>query len=92
MDARKNARRLLLYPSAWINRRLRRDTLVIAITGSAGKTTTKDLCKAILSDFGPCEATSQSANEHYAIAETVTRIRKDHRFAVVELSAGRPGY
>ncbi|WP_332671506.1 aminoacyl-tRNA hydrolase [Aromatoleum sp.] len=92
MDARKTVRRAFLYPGAWINRRLRRNTVVIGITGSAGKTTTKDLCKSMLSEFGPCEATSQSANEHYAIAETVTRFRREHRFAVVELSASRPGY
>lgn len=86
------ARRLILYPMAWANRRLRTNVTVVGITGSAGKTTTKDLCSAILSEFGPCESTFRSENGRFQVAQTIFGLRKQHRYGVVELSAGRPGY
>lgn len=91
--ARKAARRCVLYPHAWLIRRLRGHSVtVVGITGSAGKTTTKDLCQTILSEFGPCQSNPRSENEHFDIAQTITNVGRRHRFCVLELSGGRPGY
>jgi UDP-N-acetylmuramoyl-tripeptide--D-alanyl-D-alanine ligase len=88
----KVIRRVILYPLAWINRRLHHETVFVGITGSAGKTTAKDMCAAILSEFGACESAYESANEHFGVAQTVWRSGRRHRFCVIELSASRPGY
>jgi UDP-N-acetylmuramoyl-tripeptide--D-alanyl-D-alanine ligase len=90
--AAKWLRRVVVYPHAWLNRRRRHKTVFIGITGSAGKTTTKDLSHAILSLVGPCARSWNSANEHFDVAQTVANVRQDHRHCVVELSAAAPGY
>lgn len=90
---RKILRRCVLYPRAWLTRRLRRTTTtVIGITGSAGKTTTKDLCHALLSAFGDCKSNPLTENEHFNVAQTLSGLERRHRYCVVELSGGRPGY
>lgn len=86
------ARRCVVYPRAWIHRRLCNDITVVGITGSAGKTTTKDLCAAMLSQLDSCVSTDRSENDRFPVAETVLSIEKRHRFAVFELSGSKPGY
>ncbi len=91
-DARWKVRVGLLFQAALINRlRLRRTTFV-GITGSAGKTTTKDLAAAILERLGPCHRNPITANEHFHIFRTVATATRAHRYCVVEASATRPGY
>jgi UDP-N-acetylmuramyl pentapeptide synthase len=63
----------------------------VGITGSAGKTTTKDLLRAALSAGGPTIANSNSNNQGYAIARTLLGLRRGTRFAVQELGASEPG-
>jgi UDP-N-acetylmuramoyl-tripeptide--D-alanyl-D-alanine ligase len=72
-------------------RRLHRRVTYVGITGSAGKTTTKDLLHAALSAGGPTIANSNSNNQGYAIARTLMRLRPTTRFAVQELGASEPG-
>lgn len=62
----------------------------VAITGSTGKTTTKDLCADILSCSGPVTKTQHSSNEPAMVAVTVASIRNGDRYAVVEVSGGHP--
>jgi len=88
---RKLVRRLVLYPWAWLHRRFHPGLKVIGISGSAGKTTTKDVCDAMLSSFGPTVSSFRSHNHRIAVAETLLRATRKHLFCVLELSEHRPG-
>lgn len=69
-----------------------RDVTFIGITGSAGKTTTKELVTAILRTRGSCHSSQESLNDHETADRTVLATRRSHRFSVVEVGAPRPGY
>lgn len=77
---------------ALLHRRLLRKVVFVGITGSAGKTSTKDLAARILSTRGPCQSSRRSGNEHQPVDETVLSTQRRHRYAVVEMSASQPGY
>ena len=64
---------------------------VIAITGSAGKTTTKNLVSAALSVAGSVHATRGNQNNELGVPLTLAGLTSAHRFAVVEMGAGQPG-
>jgi UDP-N-acetylmuramoyl-tripeptide--D-alanyl-D-alanine ligase len=71
--------------------RARFDGPVVAITGSNGKTTTKEMCAAILSRPGPCLATRGNLNNEYGLPLTLLRRREEDRTAVVELGMNHRG-
>jgi UDP-N-acetylmuramoyl-tripeptide--D-alanyl-D-alanine ligase len=60
---------------------------VIAITGSNGKTTTKELVHAVLSTYYRTATTEGNLNNHIGIPLTLLRIRSDHEIAIVEMGA-----
>ncbi|MDR0791764.1 MAG: UDP-N-acetylmuramoyl-tripeptide--D-alanyl-D-alanine ligase [Chitinophagaceae bacterium] len=60
---------------------------VIAITGSNGKTTTKELIHSVLSAHYTTYTTQGNMNNHIGIPLTLLRIRKDAQFAVIEMGA-----
>ncbi len=64
---------------------------VIAITGSSGKTTVKEMVAAILSDCGPTLATRGNLNNHIGVPLTLLRLAAQHRYAVIEMGASAPG-
>jgi UDP-N-acetylmuramoyl-tripeptide--D-alanyl-D-alanine ligase len=66
-------------------------TTIIAITGSNGKTTTKELTAAVLSSYYPTFATPGNLNNHIGLPLSVLRITDEHRFAVLELGDNHPG-
>jgi UDP-N-acetylmuramoyl-tripeptide--D-alanyl-D-alanine ligase len=68
-------------------RRARRDdpARVVAITGSAGKTTTKELCAALLAVVAPCHATAGNLNNRIGLPSVVFGLEAHHRFAVLEM-------
>ncbi|MCG7422418.1 UDP-N-acetylmuramoyl-tripeptide--D-alanyl-D-alanine ligase [Micrococcus sp. ACRRV] len=66
-------------------------TTVIGITGSAGKTTTKDLLAALLSTQGPTVAPVGSFNGEVGVPLTVFRAALDTRYLVVEMGADHVG-
>ena len=66
-------------------------TTVIGITGSAGKTTTKDLLAALLSPEGPTIAPQGSYNGEVGVPLTVFGAELDTRYLVVEMGADAPG-
>jgi UDP-N-acetylmuramoyl-tripeptide--D-alanyl-D-alanine ligase len=65
---------------------------VIGITGSAGKTTTKDLTAQLLETAGPTIAPRESFNNEIGHPLTVLRITDKTRFLVSELAARGPGH
>ena len=64
---------------------------VVAITGSAGKTTTKNLLSAALAPAGAVHATAGNQNNELGVPITLSGLSGEHRFAVIEMGAGRPG-
>jgi len=64
---------------------------VIAITGSNGKTTTKELIAAALSSQYPVLFTQGNLNNHIGVPLTLLQLKPEHRFAVIEMGANHPG-
>ena len=65
---------------------------IAAITGSAGKTTTKDLAAQLIGSLGPTVAPQNSFNNEIGHPLTVLRADADTRYLVAELSARGPGH
>ncbi|NJR42163.1 MAG: UDP-N-acetylmuramoyl-tripeptide--D-alanyl-D-alanine ligase [Akkermansiaceae bacterium] len=63
----------------------------IALTGSNGKTTVKNLSAAILQRVGPTSATLGNLNNEIGLPLTGLGVQASDRFAVLELGAGAPG-
>ncbi len=74
--------------AAW---RQRLDTTVVGITGSNGKTTVKEMITAILSAQAPTLATRGNYNNEIGVPLTLARLGPEHRYAVLEMGAGRSG-
>jgi len=64
---------------------------VVAITGSNGKTTTKEMCAAILSVSAPCHRTPGNLNNQYGLPLTLLSRSEDDRSLVVELGMNHRG-
>jgi len=86
------SRALLIYSKAWAKRRLAVKTIFIGITGSVGKTTTKEACATILSQFAACGSTQQSHNRHLSIAADLAGSSRTQRYFVAEMSASKPNF
>lgn len=66
--------------------------LVIGLTGSAGKTTTKDLLRQVLSTVGPTVAPKLSFNNEVGLPLTVLKADETTRYLVLEMGASGPGH
>ena len=64
---------------------------VIAITGSVGKTTTKEMLRAALAALGPAHAAEASYNNHWGVPLTLARLPPDASFCVAEIGMNNPG-
>jgi UDP-N-acetylmuramoyl-tripeptide--D-alanyl-D-alanine ligase len=64
---------------------------VVAITGSNGKTTTKEMCAAILSQMAPCLKTQGNLNNEFGLPLTLLRRRESDRSLVVEIGMNHRG-
>jgi UDP-N-acetylmuramoyl-tripeptide--D-alanyl-D-alanine ligase len=64
---------------------------VVAVAGSNGKTTTKELIARILQGQGPCHATRGNLNNHIGVPLTLLALDAVHATAVVEVGANHPG-
>jgi UDP-N-acetylmuramoyl-tripeptide--D-alanyl-D-alanine ligase len=64
---------------------------VVGITGSVGKTTTKDMAAAFLETKGPVLRTAGSLNNEYGLPLTLLGLREKHWAAVLEMGMSAPG-
>lgn len=81
-----------LHTLAYAYRRtLGLSTQFIAIVGSNGKTTTKELCRAILSQEYIVQATEGNLNNHIGVPLTLLSIRPETQIAIIEMGANHIG-
>jgi UDP-N-acetylmuramoyl-tripeptide--D-alanyl-D-alanine ligase len=71
--------------------RERLDAMLVAVTGSNGKTSVKDMLAAILAQAGPVLATEGNLNNEIGLPMTLLRLRQSDRYAVLEMGANHPG-
>jgi UDP-N-acetylmuramoyl-tripeptide--D-alanyl-D-alanine ligase len=64
---------------------------LVGVTGSAGKTTTKELVAAALGTLGPALRTEGNLNNHWGVPLTLLALRPEHRTAVVEMGMNHAG-
>jgi UDP-N-acetylmuramoyl-tripeptide--D-alanyl-D-alanine ligase len=77
---------------AWARWKRRQFTgAVIAVTGSAGKTTTRQMIHTVLQSRLRGTASPRNFNNHYGVPLSMTAIEPEHDYAVLELGASRPG-
>ena len=74
-----------------LRHRLGWDGALIAVTGSSGKTTTKDLIALALGADRPTLATRGNLNNQWGVPLTLLGLRPEHRAAVIELGANHDG-
>ena len=67
------------------------DLPIIGITGTNGKTTTKELTKAVLAECYNVMATEGNFNNDIGVPKTLFRLNEDYDIAVVEMGASHPG-
>ena len=64
---------------------------VIAVTGSAGKTTTRELIRSALASLGPVQASASNNNNDIGVPLTLLAATSDHAAVVVEMGMRGPG-
>ncbi|MEM6998573.1 MAG: UDP-N-acetylmuramoyl-tripeptide--D-alanyl-D-alanine ligase [Pseudomonadota bacterium] len=64
---------------------------LVAITGSNGKTTVKEMVSSILSEVSEVHATSGNFNNDIGVPLTLFGLDKKHQYAVIEMGANHPG-
>ena len=64
---------------------------MIGVTGSVGKTTTKEFCYAVLSAFGKTLKTEGNQNNEIGLPNTLFRLEPDTQYAVVEMGMSNLG-
>ncbi len=64
---------------------------MVAVTGSVGKTTTKEMLRTALEAFGVTHAAEASYNNHWGVPLTLARLPADAAFCVCEIGMNNPG-
>jgi UDP-N-acetylmuramoyl-tripeptide--D-alanyl-D-alanine ligase len=64
---------------------------VVAVTGSVGKTTTKEMLRAVLGEAGLTHAAVASYNNHWGVPLTLARMPPDAAFGIVEIGMNHAG-
>ncbi|MBM3307788.1 MAG: UDP-N-acetylmuramoyl-tripeptide--D-alanyl-D-alanine ligase [Candidatus Eisenbacteria bacterium] len=75
--------------AAWYRRRFALD--VVGVTGTNGKTTTKDMCAAVLATTRRTLRTEGNLNSQIGVPLTLLGLERAHEAAVVEMGMDRPG-
>ena len=71
--------------------RARTGAKVIGVTGSVGKTGTKEMLRAALAGSGATHAAEKSFNNHWGVPLTLARMPKSTAFAAIEMGMNHPG-
>ncbi len=71
--------------------RARSRAKVIAVTGSVGKTSTKDMLRVALAGQGHIHAAEASYNNHWGVPLTLARMPAETDFAIIEIGMNHPG-
>ncbi len=71
--------------------RMRSKAQIIAVTGSVGKTSTKEMLRSVLGATGKVHASAASYNNHWGVPLTLARMPRDARFGVFEIGMNNPG-
>ncbi|MGC8203836.1 UDP-N-acetylmuramoyl-tripeptide--D-alanyl-D-alanine ligase [Aliiroseovarius sp. PTFE2010] len=71
--------------------RARTAARVIAVTGSVGKTSTKEMLRAMLDPQGATHASQASYNNHWGVPLTLARMPRASEYAVIEIGMNHPG-
>ncbi|BBI01188.1 UDP-N-acetylmuramoyl-tripeptide--D-alanyl-D-alanine ligase [Buchnera aphidicola (Nipponaphis monzeni)] len=71
--------------------RIQTNPLVIAITGSLGKTSVKEMTASIFSQYNKTLYTKHNFNNFIGVPLTLLRLKKSHRFAIIEIGGNSPG-
>ena len=64
---------------------------VVAVTGSAGKTTTKEMLRLALGTLGPTHASASSYNNHWGVPLSLAQFPRESRFGVFEIGMNHVG-
>jgi len=64
---------------------------IVGITGTNGKTTSKELIHAVLSSGKNCYATKGNLNNHIGVPLSILEINKNHEIAIIEMGANHIG-
>ena len=66
-------------------------TTIVGITGTNGKTTTKELIAAVLKEKYNILYTQGNLNNHIGVPLTLLKLKPEHQYAVIEMGANHPG-
>jgi UDP-N-acetylmuramoyl-tripeptide--D-alanyl-D-alanine ligase len=80
-----------LYWIAFLWRRALVRTTFVAVTGTHGKTTAKELLATVLGSWRPTFRSAHNENTGLPLTLNLLRVRPWHRFAVIEIGVGAPG-
>lgn len=75
--------------AAWVRQQV--PARVVALTGSSGKTSVKEMTAAILGQCGSTLYTAGNLNNDIGVPMTLLRLTREHEFAVIELGANHQG-
>ncbi|MEA4935185.1 MAG: UDP-N-acetylmuramoyl-tripeptide--D-alanyl-D-alanine ligase [Paludibacter sp.] len=71
--------------------RLQLGTKIIGITGTNGKTTTKELIASVLKEKYKIHFTQGNLNNHIGVPLTLLKLKPEHQLAIIEMGANHPG-
>jgi UDP-N-acetylmuramoyl-tripeptide--D-alanyl-D-alanine ligase len=71
--------------------RARSPARIVAVTGSVGKTSTKEALRLVLGEAGTAHASVASYNNHWGVPLTLARMPKDTRFGIFEIGMNHKG-
>ena len=79
---------LLTLSSHW---RYQHEPLTVAVTGSCGKTTVRQLLESIFSLAGETHASTKSFNNHLGVPRTMLALSREHQYYIQEIGANHAG-